>query len=206
MQPELAATIYQQINRSNHYSLWGIYSYSTGELDMLENAAESGNDDAMFLLGEMSYNKTYDKRYQHDAIYWYSKAAEKNNTYAMTELGICYLYGIGFRYIDESKALHYLNKSADKGHDKAQYIIGMIYYYGIGIAFEYDFITDLDFGVTKEHLYNMKREYWEWQSQPYQNIIETNRNVAIRYLQLAADQEHYFAKQELKEIYIRENR
>ena len=74
---------------------------SKGRISMLENAAKLGSADAMVMLGEWfdTRNNTVGSAFvgggnPKTALYWYEKAAEKNDPKALYYLGMIYKYGI----------------------------------------------------------------------------------------------------------------
>ena len=74
--------------------------------------------------------------------YWYHKAADDDNKFALYKLGEHYELGKGI-YFNERRAIEFYKKSADQGFVDAQYKLGYIYDHGTEIeinkekAFEY---------------------------------------------------------------------
>lgn len=66
---------------------------------------------------------------------WFEMAAEKNNAYAISNLGSIYLDGFENKIPkDYSKALMYLNKCADMNVDNCYYNLGVMYRDGFGVV------------------------------------------------------------------------
>lgn len=95
-------------------------------------AAELGDANAMFAMGEMYF---YGEGVAEDvnmALEWFLKAAEAGSADAMYELGDKYYWGEGVSE-DTNKAIIWYTKAADAGYSEAMYKLGDMYYYGWGI-------------------------------------------------------------------------
>jgi TPR repeat protein len=57
---------------------------------------------------------------------WYEKAADKDNTEAMRDLGFLYVNGFGLAQ-DYTKAREWYEKAADKGNTSAMVTLGSFY-------------------------------------------------------------------------------
>lgn len=64
------------------------------------------------------------------AVHWYEKVAQNDNTTAMYNLGICYMQDSDIR--DYDKSVEWLTKAAEHGHLNAQYTLGRLYLYSDG--------------------------------------------------------------------------
>ncbi len=103
------------------------------EMKSVEAAAEQGDADAQFNLGNMYYNGEGTEVNYEKALYWYEKAAEQGDVNAQFETADMYYcsYGEGMSW-DKEKALYWYEKAAAQGHIKAQLKTGCMYYKGEG--------------------------------------------------------------------------
>ena len=109
---------------------------SNDEIIQLRNAAELGDVNAMFKLGNVY---SYGDGVAEDvnvAVEWYRKAAEAGNSDAMYELGDKYYRGEGVTE-DANAALEWYRKAAAAGNTKAMYELGNIYYFGESVEQDY---------------------------------------------------------------------
>lgn len=67
------------------------------------------------------------------AFYYFEKAANAGDKYAMNEVAYLYAAGKGTR-ADDKKALFWYEKAAKAGLVGAQFNIGLMYYHGMGTA------------------------------------------------------------------------
>lgn len=88
-------------------------------------AAEQGDDDAQFALGNAHNGGILGTTY-YKAEEWYLKAAGQGHVEAQFELGKLY-GGAGVGLKDQSKANKWFEKAAEQGHAKAQSNLGHIY-------------------------------------------------------------------------------
>lgn len=91
-------------------------------------AAKNGNAVAQCDLG-MEYYLIGEYK---DAVHWFAKAAEQNNTQAQYNLGICYEKGQGVD-MDILEAFFLYKTAAEKGLPEAQYMLAGCYKDGIGV-------------------------------------------------------------------------
>ena len=102
-------------------------------------AAESGSPEGMVKLGTCydggyyAYGVVSDYK---EAIRWYQKAAELNNSMAMYNLGIMYSNGRGVQQ-DHSEAFKWYMKSAELGDVEAMLKLGSAYENGLGVVKSY---------------------------------------------------------------------
>ena len=92
-------------------------------------AAELGNSEAQYYLGECYYNGRGVTQVDTEAIMWYRKAAEQGHAIAQCNLGLCYEKGNGVKQ-DYIEAFKWYRKSAEQGYAIAQCNLGLCYYYG----------------------------------------------------------------------------
>lgn len=102
---------------------------------LLESAADDEDQDALFLLAEMSFfgNYTYPKNYK-EAFRWYDDLASlSGNASAQHMLGFMYATGIGGSVErDQAKALMYHTFAALGGSTESQMTIAYRHHVGIG--------------------------------------------------------------------------
>lgn len=101
---------------------------------LLEDAANDGNPDAIFLLAEMNFfgNFTYPRNYA-EAFRRYSQLAElTGNSSAQHMVGFMYATGFGGAVEqNQSKAMLYYTFAADGGDIRAEMILGYRHHVGI---------------------------------------------------------------------------
>lgn len=102
------------------------------QVDSLQEKAESGDADAQDLYGRLFYFK---KDYAN-ALYWFKKAAEQNNSGAQFALGVCYEKGEGVEE-DLTEAAKWYKLSAEQGNKRAQVNLGSLYLDGKGVNKDY---------------------------------------------------------------------
>lgn len=97
--------------------------------ELLHNAAEQGDANAQYLLGDCYYYGKGVDRNRNKAVEWYSKAALNNYARAQDKLGDCYYFGQGIAQ-DKRKAIEWYGKAAEQGFPRSQIIMGDFYYLG----------------------------------------------------------------------------
>ncbi|MBD5355432.1 MAG: SEL1-like repeat protein [Bacteroides sp.] len=95
-------------------------------------AADNGNAEAQYQLGNMYFEGKGVSKYQEVALDLYYKSAEQGNINAIKKIGDMYYDGIG---VDKNSpaAAEWYRVAAEKGHADAQYYLGNMYYDGDGI-------------------------------------------------------------------------
>ena len=68
-----------------------------------------------------------------EAVRWWRKAAEQENTIAEHNLGVCYANGQGVAQ-DEVEAVKWYRKAAERNYSQAQYSLGFCYGNGRGVV------------------------------------------------------------------------
>ena len=97
----------------------------------LKRAAEHGNADAQYELGDCyNYGEGTEKD-SEKAFEWYLKAAKQGHSDAQYELGECYRFGFGTEENPE-KAFEWCMKAAKQDNSNAQYEVGLCYKTGYG--------------------------------------------------------------------------
>ncbi len=95
-------------------------------VEHLQKAADLGDADAHYYLGDCYYNgqgvaQDYTKAYEYyaKAVEYFQKAADQGDAAAQNSLGFCYEHGHGVEK-DLTKAAEYYQKAADQGHAVAK--------------------------------------------------------------------------------------
>lgn len=148
--------------------------------DWLKVAADIGNVDALYWLGNEYFVGKVIERNLEKAYFSYKEAAEKGHGDAMNNYADMYLRG---EYVekDEKRALELFKKAADKGVPEAMYTLGYMYENGVG--------TELDMEESKQ---------WFTESALFGDVYAANRlgheavenglgEEAISWYQMAAD-------------------
>lgn len=100
--------------------------------DWFRRAAEQGNKDAQYKLGECFWQGKGVKKNLKNAFKWYHSSAEQENSSAQKILGHFYEYGIGIKK-SKSDATYWYRKAAEQGDIDAIYLIGLCYEMGNGV-------------------------------------------------------------------------
>ena len=95
-------------------------------------AAEQGDADAQFRLGEMYKYGRGIRQDDEEAVKWYRQAAEQGHAAAQKKLGWMYANGRGVRQDDE-EAVKWYRLVAEQGHAAAQNKLGWMYANGRGV-------------------------------------------------------------------------
>ena len=101
--------------------------------ERIRGLAEKGNTRAIKMLADMLFYGISFTQDRTEAIKWYLKSAEYNNSHSLFQLGLCYRDGIG---IDKNPKLgvDYLIKSAHFGYNPAKFELANTYRKGIGVT------------------------------------------------------------------------
>jgi hypothetical protein len=108
-------------------------SGATPDLAEIQRAAEQGNANAQFALGDMYATGNGVPENEVKAAEWYHKAAEQGHADAQYNLGIMYVRGQGVTKND-ANAVEWFSKAAEQGIALAQYGLGLMYAAGQGIS------------------------------------------------------------------------
>lgn len=103
------------------------------EVKKYRQAAEQGNANAQYSLGNCYYNGQGVPKDYEEAVKWYRKAAEQGYDVAQFNLGNCYYNGQGVTQ-NYQEAVKWYRKAAEQGNIDAQNDLGFCYEYGIGVA------------------------------------------------------------------------
>jgi len=96
-----------------------------------EPLAKLGYSKAQASLGWMYHTGNGVPQDLHEAIKWYTLAANQNHAIAQNNLGVFYEKGIGVN-ANEKTAIKWYKKSAESGYSYAQYNLGRMYAEGRG--------------------------------------------------------------------------
>ncbi len=110
-----------------------IPSSASNEIQRLFLAAEQGDADAQYKLGDCYYFGYGVKGNNTEALKWYRKAAEQGHADAQNKLGFCFAEGIGVMS-DMVEAVKWYRKAAEQGQADAQYNLGSCYRLGTGVS------------------------------------------------------------------------
>ncbi|KAK9449156.1 uncharacterized protein V1518DRAFT_438051 [Limtongia smithiae] len=102
---------------------------------LLQSAAAQNNEDALYLLGEMSFygNYTYPRNYTAAADYYHRLSETAGNATAQHMLGFLYSTGMfGETQRDQARALMYHTFAAYGGNTRSEMTLGFRYHTGIG--------------------------------------------------------------------------
>ena len=102
-------------------------------VESLVGAAESGNVDAMNLLGIFYTTGTQVSRDTSMALYWFQKAIDGGSADAMDNVATMYLFGIGVSR-DAVNALRWFVRSAARGNVHSMYSVAVMAEKGLGTA------------------------------------------------------------------------
>ena len=105
------------------------------QIEVLKISAENGYAPAQFSLGARYRAGLSVKKDREEAFYWFSKAAERNDTKAIAHMGDMYDKGRGVEQ-DRVKAFECYKRAADLGYAPSQFTVGL--YYEKGEVVDYD--------------------------------------------------------------------
>ncbi|KAJ3335003.1 hypothetical protein HDU93_006863 [Gonapodya sp. JEL0774] len=97
-----------------------------------QRAAEHGNLQAQFDLGDCFYFGQGHAIDHKEAVKWWRKAAEQGSVQAQYNLGVMYANGQGVQK-DEAEEVKWYRRAADQGYAPAQYNLGFMYANGQGV-------------------------------------------------------------------------
>ena len=105
---------------------------ATTVIEQVEALAESGNSEAMFLMGTVYAEGLARTQEPITAILWYRRAAEKNHVLAQHNIGNAYSSGTGLEQSDELAA-HWWRLAALQGDAIPQFRLAQLYEQGQGV-------------------------------------------------------------------------
>uniref|UniRef100_A0AC34FM28 MYND-type domain-containing protein n=1 Tax=Panagrolaimus sp. ES5 TaxID=591445 RepID=A0AC34FM28_9BILA len=177
--------------------------------ELYSKAAEKGNSNAMYNLGEMYNYGVGVKRDYEKSMYWLLKAANSTSLYmpgtgiseAQHAIGVKYSEGTGVEK-DYKKAAEWYEKAMKNGSSKAANNLGLLYKQGVGVekseakAFEY-----IQFAVQKDGstsaMMNLADCYFD--ATGTGSLVATKDDIAegMKWLKLAAEKGDIRAAREL---------
>ena len=99
-------------------------------------AAEKGNAEAQFKLGNCLYQGLGVEQDQAEAVKWFRKAAEQGLAKAQFNLGNSFYQGAGTE-LDYDEAVNWYRKAAEQGLAEAQFNLGVCLEQGLGTEQDY---------------------------------------------------------------------
>lgn len=109
----------------------GLLGAQAADAAALKAAANAGDTEAMYQLGQAYRDGDGAEQNYSLAAYWYQMAAEKGHAPAMYYTGVMFYYGYGMEQ-NYQEAMKWFKKSADSGYSEAQIYIGVCYMDGSG--------------------------------------------------------------------------
>ena len=103
------------------------------DLEQLQKAAEAGDADACYRLGNYYFSLIGDEEDDAAAVKWHRKGAELGHPGSQLSLGLCNLVGYGLIPENQPEAVRWFQKAADQGYPEAQYYLGACYMGGMGV-------------------------------------------------------------------------
>lgn len=105
----------------------------TAAFSWYKKAADQGDADAQYELGQLYANNDFDQYDLEKSIIWYKKAIDNGNISAAVSLAECYRYGIGIEK-NPAKAFELYKKILEEGsYPNVQYEIALMYEEGVGV-------------------------------------------------------------------------
>lgn len=104
-----------------------------GAWNLISAEAESGNADALCVLGDLYYHGVLVEKDEVEAAIQYRKAADANSPRGNYEYAVMYENGEGLLQASEDMAVRYYLKSAELGYDLASFEMGRRYDNGEGV-------------------------------------------------------------------------
>ncbi len=122
-----------------NYELGLIYEENNRKLDKslslaiqyYEKIADYSGD-ACYRLGMIYCDGINGKSDYQEAVKWFQKAADKNSTAAIQQIGRMHYFGLGLPKSDFKEARRLYEQAAQKGNGDAQYVLGYLYLFGLG--------------------------------------------------------------------------
>lgn len=102
------------------------FAENAGVAPDLVQAAEAGDAEAMYSIGELYYYGDGVEQDYAQAMAWYQKAAELGDAKAMNNIGALYYNGWGVR-ADRAQAKEWFQRAADAGNELAKENLAKFY-------------------------------------------------------------------------------
>ena len=130
----------------------------------LRIAAEQGDRDAQFNLGNIYWHDWVVDQDRGEAVRWFRKAAEQGHVVAQFNLGLAYANGKGV-ITDEREAVRWYRKAAKHGHVGAQNNLGNLYWNREGmkrnVVEAYIWLSIAKASGNEKAMDNLNRITWE---------------------------------------------
>jgi len=102
------------------------------EISRLKISANMGYERDQYILGKCYMHGDGVEKDPGEAVYWYTKAAERGFAIAQNDLAYCYMHGDGVEK-DTVMAVQWYTRAAEQGFARAQNNLGQCYEYGMGV-------------------------------------------------------------------------
>jgi hypothetical protein len=177
-----------------------VYASATNSvIEQIQNKANSGNTDAMFILGREYYEGKILPKDVIEAIRWWKKAAEAGDSNSMYNLGICSSLGTGVNTSDTNAFIWWL-KAAEAGQAKAMYKVGFAYGTGQGVEKNIPESTGWFLKASEagdvESMYALGLNYYSI------DVSHINYSEAVKWYSRAAELGHMQAMFNLAHCYV----
>ncbi|MCK5664603.1 MAG: sel1 repeat family protein, partial [Thiotrichaceae bacterium] len=112
-------------------------------LKIFRSAADQGDAEAQFLLGNMYTDDRGINQDYKQAIQWYRKAAEQGLPHAQVSVGWYYMAGLGNLIVDYKKAAYWNELGAKNGNPEGFNNLGWLYEHGLGVKQDFSKAAEL---------------------------------------------------------------
>ena len=160
-------------------------------VECYQKAAEQGDGEAQFYLGECYYDGIGVPKNYTEAAKLFQKAAEQGYAEAQNNLGECYYKGNGVTK-DYTEAVKWFQKAAEQEQVDAQCYLGLCYEYGRGVHVNYteavkwyrkaaeegDVTAEYRLGVCYEYGRGVRKD-WSEAAEWYRKAAEEGDDDAI---------------------------
>ena len=192
----------------------------TMNLEELREAAQCGDVVCQMELAQRYYDGRGVVKNYPQAVKWFARAAEQGHVEAQLELANCYCEGYGIEK-NAKKAFGLVAEAAKKGGPKAQFALGCCYYEGSGVSRSFSMAVDCfekaaeqghvkaqyNLGLLFMERGNIKRSDFldlKWLKFELTGFkIEENISEALKWLTMAAKQQHQKAAFNLAGLYYK---
>jgi TPR repeat protein len=130
--PVAAASLPAESPQAPTFPAPPVVDYAHESLEVVKQAAESGNAAAQAELGVRLQNGSAAAKDLPQALEWFKQAAKQGNARAETNLGWLFLLGQGVSR-DDQQALVLFREAAATGYPNAQDSLGWMYQHGRGV-------------------------------------------------------------------------
>ena len=164
----------------------------------LAAAAEQGDAEAQFKLGEMFEYGRGVRQDDEEAVKWYRLAAEQGHASAQFNLGFMYKEGRGVRQDDE-EAVKWYRLAAEQGHANGQNNLGWMYKEGRGVRQDdEEAVKWYRLAAEQGHATAQYNLGWMYE---YGRGVRQDDEAAVKWYRLAAEQGRAAAQNNLGWMY-----